>query len=230
MEKHNPIKELELYIIRHGQSMGNAGYNKENLTLKESNDPYLTELGISQAQKAGEALADVHFNDIYSSALLRAVQTAAEIIKKQPEQIPLNILPLLTEVSINPDYKGAGMDEIKSICSSAGFADGISEAEPLVCHNDYYDEAGLFERAKKSLEYLRTKYVNGEKVAVVCHAAFMTFLVFYIMGYENAVPVYDVDFSNTSVTKVVFYKKGTNKYGDIVFEYINSTKHLNNKY
>ena len=38
MEKIKPIKELELYIIRHGQSMGNAGYDKEELTLKEENE------------------------------------------------------------------------------------------------------------------------------------------------------------------------------------------------
>jgi len=33
MENNKPVKELELYIIRHGQSMGNAGYDKEELVV-----------------------------------------------------------------------------------------------------------------------------------------------------------------------------------------------------
>lgn len=230
MENIKPIKELELYIIRHGQSMGNAGYDKEELTLKEENDPYLTELGLSQAAKAAEALENIYFDAVYSSALLRAVQTAAEIIKKQPKNPSLNILPLLTEVSVNDKYNGAEFDEIKSICPSARLADGVKENDSLVCHNEFNDEVGLFERAKEAIEIIRSKYTNGEKVAVVCHAAFMTFLVFYIMGYEKSVPAYDINFANTSVTKITFYEEGTNIYGDIVFEYINSTRHLTDKY
>ncbi|MBQ8015351.1 MAG: hypothetical protein IJ264_04090, partial [Clostridia bacterium] len=57
------------------------------------------------------------------------------------------------------------------------------------------------------------------------HAAFMTFLVFSIMGFKKS-PIFDIDFHNTNITKVTFYKEGTNKYGDIVFEYINNTVHL----
>ena len=38
----------------------------------------------------------------------------------------------------------------------------------------------------------------------------------------------DLDFKNTGVTKVTIYKKDTNKYGDIVFEFINDTSHLAN--
>ena len=32
MEKQKPVIELELYLIRHGQSQGNVGYDKEILT------------------------------------------------------------------------------------------------------------------------------------------------------------------------------------------------------
>ena len=53
MGENKPVKKLELYLIRHGQSMGNAGYDKEVLTLKEGNDPLLTEKGLMQADLAG---------------------------------------------------------------------------------------------------------------------------------------------------------------------------------
>lgn len=229
MEKQKPIIELEIYLIRHGQSMGNAGYGRDDLTIKESNDPYLTELGVSQAQKLGQSLSGINFDAVYSSALLRAVQTSTEIIKCQSEEKELHILPLLTEVSIKPEYSGAGMDEIREICPTARLADGVTESDPLVYHNEYEDEAGMYERAEKAIDYLRSHYCNGEKIAVVNHAAFMTFVVFSIMGYKSAT-IFDIDFNNTGVTKIIFYKRGTNKYGDIIFEYINSTRHLNSKY
>ena len=45
------------------------------------------------------------------------------------------------------------------------------------------------------------------------------------MGLKE-VPSFDINFSNTGVTRIIFYKPGTNKYGDIIFDYINSTSHL----
>ena len=39
-------------------------------------------------------------------------------------------------------------------------------------------------------------------------------------------PFYDFRLSNTGVTKIDFYEPGTNKYGDMVFDYVNRTGHL----
>ncbi len=225
MENIKPIVELELYLIRHGESHGNAGYGRDNLTLKEENDPYLTEKGIAQAKAAGVHLADIDFDAFYSSGLLRAVQTATEIMKKQSDEKTLNIHPLLTEVGISPEYGGAGMDEICRICPSAALAPDVSESDPFVYHSNFENENEMFERAEKFIKHLRERYNSGEKLAVVSHAAFMTFIVFYIMGFRDAVPAFDISFKNTGVTRVVFYKEGTNKYGDTVFEYINDTSH-----
>ena len=226
MEKQKPVIELDLYLIRHGESKGNAGYGRDDLTIKEANDPYLTEKGLSQAHALGKYLKDTAFDAFYSSALLRAVQTATEIIKEQPEEKELNVLPLLTEVSIKPEYQGADIEELREIWHKTVIADGVDASAPLVCYNAYEDEKGMFERASKAVEYLLSHYKNGEKVAVVSHAAFMTFFVFRVMGFKDAVPVFDISFKNTSVTRIIFYKHGTNPYGDIVFEYINSTSHL----
>lgn len=223
--EYNPVKELELYLIRHGQSMGNAGYGRDDLTIKEACDPYLTDKGINQAVACGKYLAETEFDAFYSSGLLRAVQTANEIMKFQKGGKGLNILPLLTEVGIGDNYDGAGMEEIHGIRSTARLADGFDENSPLVCHSSMNDENSIYERAAQTVEYFRNKYKNGEKIAVVSHAAFMTFLVFGIMGFTKS-PVFDIDFDNTNITKVVFYKEGTNRYGDIVFEYINNTAHL----
>ena len=79
---------------------------------------------------------------------------------------------------------------------------------------------------KKALEYIKTHQKQGEKIAIVSHAAFITYLAFSLMGYKKECPLYDLDFKNTGITKVTLYKKGTNKYADTVFEFINDCSHL----
>lgn len=225
MEKSKPVVELELYLIRHGQSIGNAGYDKEDLTLKEQNDPLLTEKGQLQADLAGRYLSDIDFDYIYSSGLIRAISTADGILRHQKQSKPVNILPILSEVGISPEYDGITVDEMKEFCKTAALAEGISEDEPRVYHSTFENEAEIFERAKNVMEYLQARYSNGEKVAVVAHAAFLTILIFHIMGFEDA-PLFDISIQNTGITKIIFYKAGTNPYGDISFEYINETTHL----
>lgn len=226
MENQKPIVELELYLIRHGQSMGNAGYNgRTDLTLKESNDPLLTEKGLMQADLAGKYLSNTDFDFMYSSGLIRAISTADGIMRYQPSKKPLNILPILSEVGISPEYDGITVEEMKEFCETAALADGINEDSPRVYHSTFENESEMFDRAKSVMEYLHSRYAGGEKVAVVAHAAFLTILIFHIMGFSKA-PVFDISIQNTGITKVIFYKKGTNRYGDISFEYINSINHL----
>ncbi len=226
MEVQKPVVELELYLIRHGESMGNVGYGRDNLTFKEKHDPLLTEKGVCQAAAAGEYLKETDFDFVYSSGLLRAVQTATEILKKQPSEKELNILPLLTEVGVKPEYEGADISEIREFWNKAVVAKDIDPSKPLVCYSLFSEEDELFVRAEETVKYLLSHHNSGKKVAVVSHAAFLTIVIFWIMGFKEKCPVFDIDINNTGITRVIFYKKGTNKYGDIVFKYINSTAHL----
>ena len=228
MENTKPIKELELYIIRHGQSHGNIERITDGLSHEELHDPRLTELGKNQAVACGERFKNTAFDAVYSSALLRAVETATEIIKKQPIEKTLKVLPYLTEAGVSPEYSHSSFTEINKINENAVLADDIDPTQSLFYYNSTSDESDLFERAQKALEYIKTHQKQGEKIAIVSHAAFITYLVFSLMGYIKECPLYDLDFKNTGVTKVTIYKKGTNKYGDIVFEYINDTSHLYN--
>lgn len=228
MSNTKPIIELELYIIRHGQSMGNIERNTDGLSVTELHDPRLTELGKKQAIACGERFKNIEFDAVYSSALLRAVETATEIIKKQPEEKILKVLPYLTEAGVSPEYSHSSFTEIHKINKNAVLADDIDPTKSLFYYNSTRDEADLFERAEKALEYIKAHQKQGEKIAIVSHAAFITYLVFSIMGYKKECPLYDLDFKNTGVTKVTIYKKGTNKYGDIVFEFINDCSHLYN--
>lgn len=88
---------MQLYFIRHGQSINNAGWDNPNHI--ESPDPVLTEIGIQQATLLGEYLAkhqliaehpgwDPHdrygfgFTHIYTSLMERATHTASYTARK----------------------------------------------------------------------------------------------------------------------------------------------------
>ena len=90
---------MKLYMVRHGQSETNlarcfTGWAQANLT----------EQGIADAKRAGEYLKGISFDRIYSSDLIRAVQTAQNAI---PSCVPVQ-LPCLREI-------GLGKLEMQSI-------------------------------------------------------------------------------------------------------------------
>lgn len=226
MENTQPITELELYIIRHGESLGNAGYGgKTDLTLKEGTDPVLSEKGLSQAIAAGEFYANTRFDAVYSSPLLRAAQTAFEIIKRQPVQLPHFILPDICELGIPPEYKGVQIEEIREFSPTAVYADGVDPSETRLRYDGHESPEKLLQRMSFVIDFFRSRYTNGEKIALVSHAAFITNLVFYIMGLNLEKPCFDIDFDNTGVTRLIYYKPGTYKWGDTVFGCINDTSH-----
>lgn len=65
---------MEIYIVRHGETL----WNKDK-KLQGSTDIELNENGRLLAQKTGEALADTAIDIIYSSPLKRAYETATLI-------------------------------------------------------------------------------------------------------------------------------------------------------
>lgn len=71
------MKICKLYIVRHGQSTHNRDYVTSGHV-----DPELTETGMNQAKATRAKLANVAFDDVYSSDLQRAVRTAAIIYGK----------------------------------------------------------------------------------------------------------------------------------------------------
>lgn len=227
MENRKNVLELEIYLIRHAQSNGNADIKvREVPTIQDMADPYLTQLGISQAKALGKHLSVIDFDAVYSSGLFRAERTATEVINCQQNRQKLRILPFLTEVGMGRDYGGASWEELYAINPEAAFAPDLPENTEILCYSEHDDNDSHRIRAQKTIEYFRTHHKN-EKICVVSHAAFITHIIFYLMGLKE-LPAFDINFSNTGVTKILFYKPGTNKYGDVIFDYINSTAHLKN--
>jgi len=68
------MKRCTIYVVRHGQSE----FNLSKITSGHVNPP-LTEKGKMQAQSTKEKLSNIHFDEVFSSDLVRAIDTASII-------------------------------------------------------------------------------------------------------------------------------------------------------
>ena len=76
---------MKLYLVRHGQSTANLTHTHSGWSQVP-----LTEQGEKDAARAGEYLRTLHFDRVYSSDLLRAVQTARIALPdREPVQLPV---------------------------------------------------------------------------------------------------------------------------------------------
>ncbi len=97
-----------LVLVRHGKSQ----WNKDGLWTGWTDIPLAPE-GISEAQKTGNELKDIHFDYAYTSDLLRAQQTLDEILKIiNQTDIPVIQTPAIKERDYG-DYTHKNKWELK---------------------------------------------------------------------------------------------------------------------
>ena len=82
---------MRLYFVRHGESTANLLWEFSNSGFKHP----LTEKGIEQARAVARSLSGLQVEQIYSSPVMRAVQTAQ--ILAESLQAPLEITEALRE-------------------------------------------------------------------------------------------------------------------------------------
>lgn len=152
---------VEIFIARHGQDEDNV-----KGILNGRRDQPLTELGRDQAGQLGKAIkeANMKFDFVYSSPLLRAFETAQIVTKiaDLPKPKPMDDL-------VERDFgimTGKHVDEIEKICSP-----DILKADVIT----YFlnpDGAETFPqlvgRGHKILDEIKSLHDSG-KVLLVCH-------------------------------------------------------------
>jgi probable phosphoglycerate mutase len=145
-----------ILLARHGETDWNAVGRWQGHT-----DRALTERGRRQAIELAERLADVELDAVYSSDLLRAVETAEPVAKRLG--LPLQTLPELREVDVGT-WAGLTRDEV-----AERFPDGFrrwSEWQTGWEEGETYDEMG--ERVVGAILRLASEH-PGERILVVSH-------------------------------------------------------------
>lgn len=225
MSKKAPVKAFEMYLIRHGETSSNAG--KPRGEHEHAHDPGLTERGKCQAALVGKRMAALALDKVFASGLERAVETAAHIAAVQPEggSQTVNILPILCETGVSEDYEGHPIAYFSGKYA-AKKADGV-EGDKLVVPSGSSDDAASFARGEEAIRYFTDRFVNGEKIAVVAHGAFNTFILLAAMSVRPENMAFDFDFFNTGVTRIVFYDENGGIYGEKArVAFLNDTSHL----
>jgi broad specificity phosphatase PhoE len=85
---------MKLYFVRHGESTANILMEFSNSGFKHP----LTEKGVEQARTLAHSLTGIRFERIYSSPILRAMQTAQILAESLPS--PLEISEALREWNV----------------------------------------------------------------------------------------------------------------------------------
>jgi len=185
---------IKLYLIRHGETAWNSVRRWQGWT-----DIELSEKGFEQARKLGERLKNIELDEIYSSPLKRAYETA----RPGAEAKGMEIITKECFKEINfGEWEGRTSEEISAEFGKA-FDDFIKYPE-----NKPFPGDGSFKNVEKRVseglaEILEGK--NGKSIAVISHGGIIRILVKHLLGIEgewfNRTWI-----DNTSITLVEIHK------------------------
>jgi 2,3-bisphosphoglycerate-dependent phosphoglycerate mutase len=191
---------MQLYLIRHAQSLNNALPEEERVE-----DPGLTELGCQQAEHLGEWIRSLNLTRLITSPFLRTLMTTEPIARATS---------LIPEVRIDLHEQGgcyAGHDfsskvgrpgmtrrEIEAEFAGYRVADDI-DGEGWWQSKPYETWEAARIRAARLLEWTRREFAHtDERVAFVMHADIKRLFLAQLHADPLDVP------RNTSITEVEF--------------------------
>jgi len=164
-------KPTRLYLIRHGQSAGNA----EGRFGGHGPTP-LSRLGQEQAAKTAKVLAKEGINVIYSSDLLRAVQTAEPLAELLG--LKVNVSEAFRERHVGV-LEGLTFDESKSAFPADYYALVNRNIHHVITDGESYRH--LLKRITAKLNEVLTQHA-GERIAIFSHTGAICFLTLHLLG------------------------------------------------
>lgn len=160
-----------LYLVRHGQSAGNA----EGRFGGHSPTP-LSDLGREQAIATATALSKEKIDAIYSSDLLRAVQTASPLAELL--DLPVNKSKAFRERHVGV-LEGLTFDESKESYPEDYYALINRSVHHVITKGESYRD--LLRRATAELHAILREN-RGKRVAVFSHTGAICFMTLHLMG------------------------------------------------
>jgi broad specificity phosphatase PhoE len=201
-----------ILLVRHGQSQGNA----ERRFGGHSPTP-LSELGLAQAEATARALAAEGVTAIYSSDLLRAVQTAEPLARETGLEVCRT--SALRERSVGL-MEGLTFEEAAESFPEEYGALLRRDFEHVLPGGESYRQ--LLDRAAAELDRAIERH-RGGTVAAFSHTGTICILALHLMGALDAPslkPVW-ISSANCGVTRIEIQHGGL-----IRFLRMNDTRHL----
>lgn len=160
-----------LYLIRHGQSAGNA----EGRFGGHGPTP-LSDLGLRQAEVTAEQLTKEGISAIYSSDLHRAVQTAEFL--SRATGVPVKTSKAFRERHVGV-LEGLTFDESKEHHPKDYYALVNRNVHHVITKGESYRQ--LLRRATGELWNI-LRHHQGERIAIYSHTGAICFLTLHLMG------------------------------------------------
>ena len=167
-------KVTTVYVIRHGESVGNL----HRICLGHT-DLDLTELGLMQVKKTADALENVDFAAIYSSDLIRAVHTAEPHAAKRG--LPINTSEDFRELYFG-NWENASVLMLKEKFHEQ-FTVGWRQNFGTFTAPEGESVVRMAERMALGIEKIARMHV-GENILLTSHAAAIRALWGRISGFE----------------------------------------------
>ncbi|RVU70837.1 MULTISPECIES: histidine phosphatase family protein [Lactobacillus] len=210
----------EVYLVRHGETM----FNQLNKVQGWCDSP-LTVKGIDDLKRTARALSQVHFDNMYSSDLKRAIDTV-HLMKNAntvSEIGKIKKLPEFREVFFG-SFEGDDIDQtwaqigqtagvghetnVQKIINQVGignFREATKKADPRHLAEN---SAELNERMVRAISNLHQLTKNEKRVLVVSHGDFIKTLA--IKYWDQNDGIHDIQFPNNgSVTRGIIHDDGT---------------------
>ena len=168
----------EVYLIRHAQSEANASLDLDDPTIYY--DPRITNAGKQQAVITRKLLANIDFDLIVCSPLIRALQTFEYIFPRQIQKTV--VLSLVREYLNDSADVGSQPNTLKKEFANFDF----SGLRKFWWNNDapidekeinYESIQNLDARVKKFKKWIDER--NERKIAVISHGTFISRITYY---------------------------------------------------
>ncbi len=217
---------MRLFLVRHGLS----SFNKKGLIQGRIDESYLTVEGYKQAKLTGNILNEIKFDQIYSSPLKRAAETAKEIEKCFGENFDIFYDKNLLEVDLYR-WSGLSSNDIKRKYKDS-YLVWKNDPEKLELKNKnnitYKPIQDLFKQAKKFIQNLREEnnHEKNKNILIIAHNAILRCLILYLLNRPNKA-FRKIRLDNASISIINISGSQTSFKSQI--ECLNQTSHLNQR-
>ena len=187
------MENTEIHLFRHGETDWNVEGRFQGLEISK-----LTEKGILQAQKLGNDIKNLKFENIYCSPSLRTKQTAFHIWPNQKKRIQFS--DELLEINLG-SMEGKLYSEVKENDFSS--------------YDHFFNKPHLFSlKGAESFDQLTnrsykiiTKFSKlniGRKIAIVSHGAFIKAFMTFI-DQKNIHEIWDPPFMDNCSHNIILF-------------------------
>jgi len=177
-------------LVRHGQT----AWNLEGRYQGQSDIP-LNAAGLEQARELARTLQNVRFDAVYSSDLVRALETANTIIALH-DHLQVHVDPRLREIN-QGEWEGVQIEEIRAHYAHLWQA---RQVDPVNLRPPGGETVGeVFQRMHSALDEI-ARLFQGGNVLVVSHGLALATILCFTQGFpidqayqhipDNSVPIW----------------------------------------